>query len=145
MNHSRFDDVLPMVVDKLEKITGVKVPQKEFEDAIEHAIHVIIHELAHIYLERAVPWLSEVDDEKRMLIDEVLTRFLERKVSAELNLFVESFEEQLKELKMYSPLRNLGWNKDFYSKLYDDFEKYVTQGGSIESFAKEILKKLLEI
>jgi len=32
-------------------------------------------------------------------------------VSAELHLFIESFEDQLKELKMYSPL------KDFYSRL----------------------------
>jgi hypothetical protein len=145
MNYGRFDNVLPIVVDKLEKITGVKVPQKEFEDAVKHAIHVMIHELAHIYLEKAVPWLSEIEDEKHTLIDEVLTRFLERKVSKELNLFVESFEEQLKELKMYSPLRNLGWNKDFYSKLYDDFEKHITQGKSIESFAKEILKEPLKI
>jgi hypothetical protein len=145
MNYGLFDDVLPIIVDRLEKITGVKVPQKEFDDAVKHVIHVVIHELAHIYLEKAVPWLSEVEDEKRTLIDEVLTRFLERKVSKELNLFVESFDEQLRELKMYTPLRNLNWSKEFYSKLYDDFEKYIIQGGSIEGFAKEILKKPLKI
>jgi benzoyl-CoA reductase/2-hydroxyglutaryl-CoA dehydratase subunit BcrC/BadD/HgdB len=145
MNHGVFDNVLPIVVDKLEKITGVKVSQKELEDAIKHAVHVIIHELAHVYLEKAVPWLSEVEDEKHTLINEVLTRFLERKVSTELNLFVESFEEQLKELKTYSPLRELGWNEDFYRKLYDDFEKCVTHGGSVESFAKEILNRPLKI
>jgi len=73
MNYGRFDNVLPIVVDKLEKITGVKVPQKEFEDAVKYAIHVVTHELAHIYLEKAVPWLSEVEYEKHTLMDEVLT------------------------------------------------------------------------
>lgn len=142
MSKSELKTMLLAIAKKLEEITGVKVAQDKIDDAAPHAIHIIIHELAHMYVEKALPWLSKIEGNKRTLLDEVLARFLERKVSKELNLFVESFDEQLQELKMYSPLRNLRWNVDFYSKLYDDFERHIAQGRSLESFAKAIYEAI---
>jgi hypothetical protein len=145
MSKSEFETVLPSVVKKLEEIAGVKVAQNKIDDVVKQAVHIVIHELAHAYVERALPWLSKIEDDQHTLIDEVLARFLERRVSKELSLFVESFEEQLKELRMYSPLRNLSWDVDFYGKLYDDFEKHVRQGGNLESFAKKESTKRLRV
>jgi hypothetical protein len=145
MGKSDFETMLPGVVKKLEEIAGVKVAQNKINDVVKQAIHIVIHELAHVYVEGALPWLSKIEDDQHTLIDEVLARFLERKVSKELNLFVESFEEQLKELRMYSPLRNLSWDADFYSRLYDDFEKHVLQAGNLQSFAKKESTKRLRV
>jgi len=145
MGKNDFETMLPSVVKKLEEIAGVKVAQNKINGVVKQAIHIVIHELAHAYVERALPWLSKIEDDQHTLIDEVLARFLERKVSKELNLFVESFEEQLKEIKMYSPLRNLSWDVGFYGKLYDDFEKNVQQVGNLESFAKKESTKRLRV
>jgi hypothetical protein len=41
---------------------------------------------------------------------------------------------------MYSPLKDLDWTIDFYSRLYDDFEKHISHGGTLETFAKKILE-----
>jgi hypothetical protein len=136
MNLNELENILPVAVKKLEEISGVKVSKDRVNETTKHVVHIVIHELAHAYMEKALPWLNSLEDSQRTLIDEVLARFLERKVSKELHLYVESFEEQLKELKMYSPLSNLDWNVEFYSKLYRDFEKHIARGQSLESFGK---------
>ena len=131
-----LENILPIAIKKLEEISGVSASRRKIDETKKHAVHIVIHELAHAYLERALPWLNHLEDTEHTLIDEVLTRFLERKVSKELHLYVESFEEQLKELKMYSPLSGLNWNVKFYGGLYRDFEKHVAHGGSMKSFGE---------
>jgi Zn-dependent M32 family carboxypeptidase len=137
-----LENALPVAIKKLEEISGVKVSRQRIDETTKHVVYIVIHELAHAYMEKALPWLKDLEDGQPTLIDEVLSRFLERKVSKE-HLYVESFEEQLKELKMYSPLSNLDWNAKFYSELYEDFEKHVARGESLESFAKSELTRRL--
>jgi hypothetical protein len=143
-NVMRPENILPVAIRKLEELSGEKVSGKTIDETTKHVVHIVIHELAHAYVEKALSWLSSLEDSQHTLIDEVLARFLERKVSKE-HLYVESFEEQLKELKMYSPLSNLNWNVKFYGKLYRDFEKHITRGGSLKNFGKSESTKLLRI
>jgi hypothetical protein len=139
MSMSGLENVLPLAIKKLEEISSVKVTRETIDETTKHVVHIVIHELAHVYMGKALPWLDNLKDNQHTLIDEVLARFLERKVSKELDLHVESFEEQLKELKMYSPLSNLDWNVKFYGRLYKDFEEHISRGGSPESFGKSEL------
>lgn len=143
MSKSGLENILPVAIKKLEEISSVEVSRERIDETIKHAVHIVIHELAHAYMEKALPWLNNLEDNQHTLIDEVLARLLERKVSKELDLYVEGFEEQLKELKMYSPLSNLDWDVKFYSKLYKDFEKHISRGGSLESFGKSELTRRL--
>jgi len=136
MNMSRLENILLVAIKKLEEMSGVKVSGNRIHEITKHVVHIVMHELAHVYMEKALPWLNNLEDSQHTLIDEVLARFLERKVSKELHLYVESFEEQLKELKMYSPLSNLDWTVKFHSKLYKDFEKHISRGRSLENFVK---------
>jgi hypothetical protein len=143
MNISGLGNIIPVAIRKLEEISSVKLSRGRVDETTKHVVHIVIHELAHVYVEEALPWLKDLEGKQHILVDEVLARFLERKVSQELNLYVESFEEQLKELKMYSPLSNLDWNVKFYSKLYEDFEKHISRTRSLESFAKAELTRRL--
>jgi len=136
MSISGIENILPVAIKKLEEISGVKVSRKRIDETTKHVLHIAIHELAHTYLEKTLPWLNDVEETQHTLIDEVLTRLLERKVSKELDLYVESFEEQLRELKMYSPLSGLSWSVKFYGRLYRDFEKHIASGGSLLSFGE---------
>ncbi len=96
--------------------------------------------MAHTALIQALPWLGKLEERQRALVDEVLARFLERKVSAQLHLFTESFEEQLKEIKGHPLLQGLDWSLDFYRQLYEEFEKHARHGGNVEAFAHKILE-----
>jgi adenine C2-methylase RlmN of 23S rRNA A2503 and tRNA A37 len=73
-----------------------------------------------------LPWLRGLEERQHVLVDEVLARFLERKVSKQLHTFTESFEEQLQEMRMHSPLRNLDWTVGFYSRIYEDFGEHTS-------------------
>jgi hypothetical protein len=139
MSTSGHENVLPVAIKKLEEVSSVKVSREMIDETTKHVVHIMIHELAHVYMEKALPWLDNFEDGQHTLIDEVLARFIERKVSKELDLYVESFEEQLKELKMYSPLSNLDWSAKFYGKLYEDFEEHISRGRSLENFVKSEL------
>lgn len=143
MGISGLENILPVVIKRLEEMSSVKVSRERIDETAKHVVHIVVHELAHVYAEKALPWLNSLEDDQHTLFDEVLARFLERRVSKELGLYVESFEEQLKELKMYSPLSNLDWNVEFYGKLYEDFEKHVSRGGNLKSFAKPELTRRL--
>jgi hypothetical protein len=145
MSISGIENILPVAIEKLEEISCVKISGKRIDETTKHVVHIVIHELAHAYLEKALPWLNDLEETQHTLIDEVLSRFLERKVSKELHLYVESFEEQLKELKMYSPLSGLNWNVKFYSGLYRDFEKHIASGRSLKSFGESESTRRLRI
>jgi hypothetical protein len=129
-----------MIIGHLEKLTGAKVPKKKMDKVLREGLHIALHELAHSFLEQSLPWLGGLEERQHVLVDEVLARFLERKVSEELHSFTESLEEQLQEMRMYSPLRDLDWTVGFYGRLYEDFEEHISQGKSIETFARKILE-----
>ena len=129
-----------MIVEHLEKLTGTRVPKKKMDKVLKEGLHIILHELAHSFLEQSLPWLNSLEEKQHVLVDEVLARFLERNISKQLHSFTESLEEQLTEMRMYSPLRDLEWTIDFYSRLYENFEKHISQGKSIETFARKMLK-----
>jgi hypothetical protein len=135
-----FEALFPVIVEHLEKLTGAKVPKKKMDKVLREGLHIILHELAHFFLEQSLPWLGNLKERQHVLVDEVLARFLERNVSKQLHSFTESFEEQLQEMRMYSPLRDLDWTVGFYSRLYEDFETHISQGKSIETFARKILE-----
>jgi hypothetical protein len=135
-----FDALLPGAVELLEKLTGVKVTKRKMDKVLAEAFHIILHELAHAFVEQALPWVNGLEERQHVLVDEVLARFLEREVSLKLHSFVESLEEQMEEIRMYSPLRDLDWTADFYSRLYQDFEEHSSKSRSLETFARKILK-----
>ena len=135
-----FKALFPVIVEDLEELTGTEVPKEKMDKVLREGLHIILHELAHSFLVQSLPWLGSLEERQHVLVDEVLARFLERKVSKELHSFTESFEEQLQEMRMYSPLRDLDWTVDFYGRLYEDFEEHISQGKSIETFAQKILE-----
>jgi hypothetical protein len=104
---TEFDALLPEAVEQLEKLTGVRVRKQKMDKVLREAFHIILHELAHAFVEQALPWVNSLEERQHVLVEEVLARFLERKVSLKLHSFVESLEEQMEEIRMYSPLRDL--------------------------------------
>lgn len=140
MSQNEFEAILSDSVRHLEKLVGVELSKSRIDSALKEATHIIIHELAHTALEQALPWLGNLEERQRVLVDDVLARFLERKVSAQLHLFTESPEEQLKEMRGYSLLQDLDWSLDFYHQLYEEFEKHIRHGGNVEAFAHKILE-----
>jgi hypothetical protein len=137
---AEFDALLPKAVEYLEKLTGVRIRKQKMDRVLREAFHIILHELAHAFVEQALPWVNSLEERQHVLVDEVLVRFLERKVSLKLHSFVESLEEQMKEIRMYSPLRDLDWTADLYGRLYEDFEEHSSKGRSSEAFARKILE-----
>ena len=145
MSGMEFERTFSLAAEYLKKITGVKVSTEKINNALKEAIHIAIHELAHLYIDEALPCLTKLDDKQHTLVDEVLARFLERKTSSELNLLVESFEEQLEELRNYPELKELKWNVESYKELYNSFEGYVKEGKTLKDFAIFELFKRLKI
>lgn len=107
MSQKEFEAILSAAVTHLEKLAGVELAKSKIDSALREATHIVIHELAHAALEQALPWLGSLGEEEHTLVDEVLAWFLERKVSAQLHLFTESLEEQLKQIRGYSLLQSL--------------------------------------
>ena len=140
MSQKEFEAILSAAVKHLEKLAGVELAKSRIDSALREAIHIVIHELAHAALEQALPWLGNLEEKEHTLVDEVLARFLQRKVSAQLHLFTESLEEQLKEIRGYPLLQSLDWSSDFYHQLYEEFEKHTRHGGNVEAFAHKILE-----
>jgi hypothetical protein len=137
---AEFDALLPKAVEYLEKLAGVRITKQKLDKVLREAFHIVLHELAHAFVKQALPWVNSLEERQHVLVDEVLARFLERKVSLKLHSFVESLEEQMEEIRMYSPLTGLDWTAGFYSRLYKDFEEHCSKGRSIETFARKILE-----
>jgi benzoyl-CoA reductase/2-hydroxyglutaryl-CoA dehydratase subunit BcrC/BadD/HgdB len=57
---TEFETILSAAIKNLEKLTGVKITKQKIDKAMKEAIHISIHELAHMYLEQALPWLSSL-------------------------------------------------------------------------------------
>lgn len=144
---------LPKIIEKITNYTGVKLNEEDIYNAFmmefEDTLHVLIHELAHVAIEKALPWTETLNEFEHVFVDEVLARFIERFISSklkdelrlrELKIFIESFEKQVEELKGYPPLRNIKLSTEDYSLLYEEFQKQMERKGSLEDFGKKLLE-----
>jgi len=149
---SEIKKYAPIICEKIEKISGVKVnDEKAFmiiKEYFDSSIHVIIHEIAHSVLNEI---LGEKDPEKRLALSEILARFLERVVSSELMkekpsrlITVESLEKQFEELQGYSVFRKTSFTVNDYKKLFEMFTAYLAEGKLKENMGK-IEKEILSV
>lgn len=146
---------LPKIVEKIADYTGTRLSEEDIHNAFmmefEDTLHVFIHELAHVVIEKEIPWTKTLNEFDHVFVDEVLARFVERFVSSklkdelklkELKIVVESFEKQIEELKGYPQLMNIKLSVEDYSLLYEDFQKHMDGKGSLEDFGRRLLKIL---
>jgi len=144
---------LPKIVGEIADYIGVKLDEEDIHNALmmefEDTLHVLIHELAHVVVEKEIPWTETLDKFNHVFVDEVLARFIERLISSmlrdelelkELRITVESFEKQVEELKGYPELRNMKLSVEEYSSLYEDFQRHINEKRSLEDFGKKLLK-----
>ena len=142
-----LNTVLPFILERFQKYFGLTPSLEYVKQYFSSTIHVVIHELAHSIIKKKCSWIDEIEEDKHVFINEVLARFIERRISTEIKekfkletVFVESFKEQLMELKMYPELKNLKITLDEYAKLYDTFNKHIDSQKSLEEFCKYLSK-----
>jgi hypothetical protein len=63
------ETILIAAIKNLEKLTGVKIARQKIGEAMKEDIHISIHELAHMYLGQALPWLSNLDEKSRIFVN----------------------------------------------------------------------------
>lgn len=139
---------VPFVVRRAVELFGLEESQvvRAVKKAFSHALHITIHELVHELAREALPWLEELSEPKRTFVDEVLARLVERSISTGLreNLglktaVVESFEEQLSELRFYDQLKELRMSVEDLKGLYQEFLKFTEKTGGACEFARLLL------
>mgnify|MGYP000041111587 CR=1 FL=1 len=141
---------IPIAVRRLAELFGLEVGPELLGDvrmAISHAIHIIIHELAHSVARRGMGWLEELPEPDRTFVDEVLARLVERYISTELRereglkmALVEDFREQLSELRSYEQLRGISMNEADLKALYEEFLRHASRAGGACEFARHLLE-----
>ena len=141
---------IPIAVEKLMGLFGLEASPgllKDIRMAISHALHIIIHELAHQVAREAMPWLEELPEPDRTFVDEVLARLVERAISTELRdgvglkmVLVEDFKEQLSELRFYEQLRGISMDEADLKALYEEFLRYASRAGGALDFARHLLE-----
>jgi len=142
-----LNTVLPFILERFQKYFGLTPSLEYVEQYFSSTIHVVIHELAHSIIKKKCSWIDEIEEGKHVFINEVLARFIERKISTEIKekfklerVFIESYKKQLMELKMYPELRNLKITPDEYAKLYDTFNRYIDSQRNLEEFCRCLSK-----
>ena len=119
----------------------------KLEEAAAHALHITIHELVHPLAQEAIPWLAQLPERERVLVEELLARVVERAISLELRdllgeraVVVEDFEEQLGELRAYEQLSGLGLEADDLAALFSAFQSKARERGWARDFARRLLE-----
>jgi len=144
---AELNTVLPFILERFQKYFGLTPSLEYVEQYFSSTIHVVIHELAHSIIKKKCSWIDEIEEGKHVFINEMLARFIERKISTEIKekfkletVFIESYKKQLMELKMYPELRNLKITPDEYAKLYDTFNRYIDSQRNLEEFCRYLSK-----
>ena len=140
---------LPFAAKRLAELFGLGLGPRVLgavRRAFSHALHITVHELVHEMAREGLPWLEELHEPDRTFVDEVLARLVERYVSSELRgslglktALVESFEEQLFELRSYEQLRELQMGVGDLEGLYQEFLVFARREGGAREFAKHLL------
>jgi len=118
--------------------------EKYVKPVLESLPHVVIHELAHAYVNEKILRSMQLPKNVHVFVDEVLARLIERKISSRLKssgykwVLVETLEEQFEELKHYSVLKDVNFTLEDYVKLYNEFEKSASSK-QLEDFVDKLI------
>jgi len=140
-----FPKALAFMSGLLGEVSAEKI-EKYVKPFLESIPHVAIHEAAHAYAEKFLEGI-DLPVEKKIVLAEILARFIERKTSTWLReqgyswVLIETFEEQVRELEAYSELREVKIPIEKYAELYWKFEESLERGELgkyVDTLAREL-------
>ncbi len=91
----RLAAALAAALRHVEQAWEVKFAQHELDEPSQAAVHVFLHELLHLLLEKKVPWVCDPTSPHLDLANEVVVRILEDELGAVLGLAVHAPEEHV--------------------------------------------------